>query len=188
MTRATVVPHRRLDWLTEELSTWQRDGLVSPEAAEQIRARYSASRRVPFTQVVLGLGGAFVAVGVIWLIAANLDRIPPPARLAAVVALWLGLVAAAEALARRSEAETAADPSGRRGPFLACSGYPKCRETKPIREAGPAPPPKEVGRECPECGKPLVVRRGRRGKFIGCSGYPACRYTEDVKEQPPDAQ
>jgi len=35
-----------------------------------------------------------------------------------------------------------------------------------------------VGRECPECGKDLVIRYGRYGKFISCSGFPACRHTE----------
>ena len=36
--------------------------------------------------------------------------------------------------------------------------------------------PKEVGEDCPDCGKPLVVRRGRYGEFIACSGYPDCRH------------
>ncbi|MCX8062571.1 MAG: type I DNA topoisomerase [Anaerolineales bacterium] len=35
-----------------------------------------------------------------------------------------------------------------------------------------------IGRECPDCGKELVVRFGRYGKFISCSGFPDCRYTE----------
>jgi DNA topoisomerase-1 len=40
-----------------------------------------------------------------------------------------------------------------------------------------------VGRDCPECGNPLVVRYGRFGKFIGCSTYPECRYTEPWLEK-----
>ncbi len=40
-----------------------------------------------------------------------------------------------------------------------------------------------VGRDCPECGKPLIVRWGRYGKFIGCSGFPQCRYTEPWLEK-----
>jgi DNA topoisomerase I len=36
----------------------------------------------------------------------------------------------------------------------------------------------EIGRACPVCGKPLVIRYGRFGKFIGCSDYPNCRHTE----------
>ncbi len=35
-----------------------------------------------------------------------------------------------------------------------------------------------IGRDCPLCGKPLVIRYGRFGKFIGCSDYPNCRHTE----------
>jgi len=38
--------------------------------------------------------------------------------------------------------------------------------------------PQEVGRNCPECGRPLLVRQGRFGRFIGCAGYPACGYHE----------
>ena len=41
----------------------------------------------------------------------------------------------------------------------------------------------EVGRECPKCGSPLVVRWGRFGKFIGCSTFPECRYTEPWLEK-----
>ena len=74
----------------------------------------------------------------------------------------------------------------RRGPFLGCASYPKCRGTVPLD--GKAAPqqsrsqPEPTGEECPECGKPLAVRSGRRGKFIGCTGYPKCRYTKNVGE------
>lgn len=58
---------------------------------------------------------------------------------------------------------------GRYGKFLACPGFPECRNTKPIT--------KEVGVNCPHCGKPLVERRGKKRKvFYGCSGYPDCDY------------
>jgi len=39
------------------------------------------------------------------------------------------------------------------------------------------PADKEIGEECPECGKPIVVKLGRFGKFLACSGYPECKYT-----------
>ncbi len=56
---------------------------------------------------------------------------------------------------------------GRFGEFLACSGFPDCKNTKPIVN--------EIGVDCPECGKPLVQRRSARGRvFYGCSGYPDC--------------
>ena len=39
-----------------------------------------------------------------------------------------------------------------------------------------------TGRDCPECGRPLVIKHGRFGRFIACSGYPDCRYTESIKD------
>lgn len=41
----------------------------------------------------------------------------------------------------------------------------------------------EIGRDCPECGNPLIIRWGRFGKFIGCSDFPTCRYTEPWLEK-----
>jgi DNA topoisomerase-1 len=43
--------------------------------------------------------------------------------------------------------------------------------------------PEPAGRDCPTCGKPLVIRYGRYGKFIGCSAFPACRYVEPWLEK-----
>lgn len=43
--------------------------------------------------------------------------------------------------------------------------------------------PEEIGRTCPECGRPLIIRWGRYGKFIGCKGFPECRYTEPWLEK-----
>ena len=40
-----------------------------------------------------------------------------------------------------------------------------------------------IDRDCPDCGKPLVIRWGRYGKFIGCSNYPTCRHTEPLLEK-----
>ncbi len=72
---------------------------------------------------------------------------------------------------------------GRRGPFVACSGYPQCKNTKPVEEAYGAgyerPTSEQLEEACPDCGKPLAVRSGRRGRFVGCTGYPRCRYTRD---------
>ncbi len=56
---------------------------------------------------------------------------------------------------------------GRFGQFLACTGFPDCKNTKPIV--------KTIGVKCPSCGSDLIVRRSQKGKlFYGCSGYPAC--------------
>ncbi len=40
--------------------------------------------------------------------------------------------------------------------------------------------PDHVGRDCPQCGQPLVYREGRYGRFIGCSNFPKCRHTEQI--------
>ena len=40
------------------------------------------------------------------------------------------------------------------------------------------PPDTPVGRECPECGGPLLYKHGRFGRFVGCSAFPECRHTE----------
>lgn len=63
---------------------------------------------------------------------------------------------------------------GRRGRFLACSGFPNCRNSKSLE------PPQESGRECPECGQELFIKQGRFGRFLGCSNYPACRHVEPL--------
>lgn len=60
---------------------------------------------------------------------------------------------------------------GRYGKFIACSGYPECKNTKPVLE--------KTGVKCPKCEKgDIVVRRTRKGRvFYGCTEYPACDYT-----------
>ena len=59
--------------------------------------------------------------------------------------------------------------TGRYGKFLACPGFPECRNTKPLLQ--------EVGVDCPKCGQPLVERRSRKGRlFYGCSTYPECDF------------
>jgi DNA topoisomerase-1 len=67
---------------------------------------------------------------------------------------------------------------GRFGPFLACSAYPKCKNTRSLNgnDKAKAEP---TGVHCPEdgCSGELVSRRTRRGKpFFGCSRYPACSF------------
>ncbi|MGH7483336.1 MAG: type I DNA topoisomerase [Longimicrobiales bacterium] len=65
---------------------------------------------------------------------------------------------------------------GSRGQFLACTGYPDCRHTQPLREEEKREP-KPIGEDCPKCASPLVEREGRFGPFIACSNYPECKYT-----------
>jgi DNA topoisomerase-1 len=58
--------------------------------------------------------------------------------------------------------------AGRFGKFIACTGFPDCRTTKPIL--------KRIGIACPKCAGDIVERRsrGRRHPFYGCSKYPEC--------------
>ncbi len=64
---------------------------------------------------------------------------------------------------------------GRNGRFLACSGYPECRNAKPLASEAEAITTDE---KCPNCGAPMVVKTGRFGKFIACSNYPECKTTK----------
>ncbi|KIL35277.1 DNA topoisomerase I [Cohnella kolymensis] len=67
---------------------------------------------------------------------------------------------------------------GRFGKFLACSGFPDCRNTKPIV--------KDVGVHCPKCPDGHIVeRRSKKGRlFYGCDQYPACDYVSWDKPVP----
>jgi len=68
--------------------------------------------------------------------------------------------------------------SGRFGPFIACSNYPECRYTKPLkRDKVPDRPTDEV---CKECGAPMVIKTGRYGEFLACTRYPACKHTRPI--------
>ena len=61
---------------------------------------------------------------------------------------------------------------GRNGRFLACPGYPQCKNTKPLEEDQQ---PRLTDEHCEQCGEPMVVKTGRYGRFMACSGYPECR-------------
>jgi DNA topoisomerase-1 len=74
---------------------------------------------------------------------------------------------------------------GRNGEFLACPGYPECRNTMNFRrEDGKIVPEKEedvpVEDKCPECGAAMVMKRGRFGKFLACTRYPDCKGTKPL--------
>ena len=65
------------------------------------------------------------------------------------------------------------------GPFLGCSGYPECSNTRRIGKDGkPVPLPEPTGVTCPKCGAgELMQRRGKFGRpFYGCNRYPKCDY------------
>ncbi|MBS2023558.1 MAG: type I DNA topoisomerase [Deltaproteobacteria bacterium] len=72
---------------------------------------------------------------------------------------------------------------GRNGRFLACSGYPECKNTKDfIEKDGKIQVVEDIPTDevCPTCGKPMVNKRGRFGRFYACSDYPACKTTRPI--------
>jgi DNA topoisomerase-1 len=76
--------------------------------------------------------------------------------------------------------------NGKRGPFLACSGFPKCRNAKNIGEVkdgkAVAETVPETDEKCENCGRPMVVKTGRRGPFLACTGYPQCKTARPLPE------
>ncbi len=67
---------------------------------------------------------------------------------------------------------------GPHGKFLACPGFPECRNTKPYLE--------KIGVKCPKCGKEVVLRRSSKGrKFYSCEGYPDCDYVSWKRPEAP---
>ncbi|MBA7484888.1 DNA topoisomerase 1 [subsurface metagenome] len=66
---------------------------------------------------------------------------------------------------------------GRYGKFLACSGYPECKYTKPFQI--------KIGVKCPQCGSELIERLSRKKRtFYGCSNYPNCRFATSFRPLP----
>ncbi|MEJ2695353.1 MAG: type I DNA topoisomerase, partial [Candidatus Sulfobium sp.] len=69
---------------------------------------------------------------------------------------------------------------GRHGRFMACSGFPECKNTKPLEGEKQAAQAIETDEKCPKCGSPMVLKSGRFGKFFACSRYPECKTTKPV--------
>ena len=70
---------------------------------------------------------------------------------------------------------------GKFGPFVACSGYPDCTNTRELENSDPGADSDETQDEiCENCGKPMVVKRGRFGQFLACTGYPECKTTRKI--------
>ena len=71
--------------------------------------------------------------------------------------------------------------TGRYGKFIACPGFPECRNIKKIVQ--------EIDADCPKCGAKVVVKKSKRGKvFYGCSKYPDCDFVswdEPTRERCP---
>jgi len=66
---------------------------------------------------------------------------------------------------------------GRYGKFVACSGYPECKYTKPYQV--------KIGVKCPQCGGELLERMSKKKRvFYGCSNYPDCQFATNFRPLP----
>jgi DNA topoisomerase-1 len=68
---------------------------------------------------------------------------------------------------------------GRNGRFMACTGYPNCKNTKPLPEEQERMQ-HLAGLKCELCGGDMIVRSSRFGTFLGCSNYPTCKNTKPM--------
>ncbi len=99
--RRTPITPNQARWLADEVAAWNRDGLIDQTQAQAILSRYRSASKLSLAKLLLTLGAAFVGFGVIWLVAANLDQLPPIGRFVAVALIWLGFLSTAEYLATR---------------------------------------------------------------------------------------
>jgi len=71
---------------------------------------------------------------------------------------------------------------GRYGKFLACSGYPDCKNTRQLAgsegDGGPELHEDVAKEVCTNDGQPMVLKKGRFGPFLACSNYPDCKVTK----------
>ncbi|PIY62778.1 type I DNA topoisomerase [Candidatus Uhrbacteria bacterium CG_4_10_14_0_8_um_filter_58_22] len=75
---------------------------------------------------------------------------------------------------------------GRYGKFMACTGFPECRNTKAVDGAdgdATAEAVPETDQKCEACGSPMIVKRGRFGPFLSCSGYPKCKTIKSIQKK-----
>ncbi|HEV2798128.1 MAG TPA: DUF2157 domain-containing protein [Nocardioides sp.] len=102
------VPPRQLAWLRSEVADWTSQGIISPDQADRISHQYRTDlhARSSIGRVLLTIGGGFVGIGLIWLVAANLEQLSPMTRFAAVAVLWLAFLAGGEVLAARRSSPT----------------------------------------------------------------------------------
>jgi len=82
---------------------------------------------------------------------------------------------------------------GRHGSFIACTGYPECTNTRELNVDLPDVDKVDLTEQedeeyCPNCGRPMVLKKGRFGQFYACTGYPDCKTTRRVgsQEKKPD--
>ena len=74
---------------------------------------------------------------------------------------------------------------GRYGKFLACPGYPECRNVKSVDKDGNVEETTlgESEEVCDKCGRKMVLKKGRYGTFLACPGYPECKNVKSIDEE-----
>src|SRR5579862_9194892 len=76
---------------------------------------------------------------------------------------------------------------GKHGSFVACTGYPDCKNTRELTVDLPDIDKADLTEQdeaeyCANCGRPMVLKKGRFGQFLACSGYPDCKTTKQLGE------
>ena len=83
---------------------------------------------------------------------------------------------------------------GKFGKFLACPGFPECKNTKPLidekditstEKQGENVQAEETNEICDKCGAKMVIKIGRYGKFLACSNYPECKSIKQITVKTP---
>ncbi len=74
---------------------------------------------------------------------------------------------------------------GKFGKFLSCTGYPKCKFSKPQVNTGSKKADKKIeekvsGQKCKKCGGKMLIKESRFGPFLACSKYPKCKFTKSI--------
>lgn len=77
------------------------------------------------------------------------------------------------------------EKNGQYGTFLACTGYPECKNTKQLHPHDQASAPNQIeipeaDKKCEKCGSLMAVKHGRYGPFLACTGYPNCRNIKNI--------
>src|SRR4028118_2286693 len=85
---AQSVTPSQLVWLEGELRAWRAAGVIEDAHERAILSRYVVVQRFSLAPLLLRIGGAFVGVGLLWLVASHLDKTPPSPRLLVVPCPW----------------------------------------------------------------------------------------------------
>ena len=72
---------------------------------------------------------------------------------------------------------------GKRGPFLGCTGYPKCKNIVDLDADGQVVKAVDPGVACDKCNSPMTVKKGPRGPFLACTAYPKCRNAKPLSAE-----